>query len=162
MEINGSVLTQEPGGSSKEKLKTAVSHDKTWPLAELSNAASELAEATEKLMELMMEPGVTPDQALEQGTELLSVYDEYLEVLETEIESTAEAPLLNDDEKESQQGPDDLIGLYLIFDYDREILRTVFGHIQSELLRKTDKETAPLDQGIMRRPELARGIDKEQ
>ena len=146
MDINESVPNKEFAAPATKPSPFVADPDRHLVVAELLTAGSELSDATEQLLELMTQPGATPEQILDQAIELLSVYDELLEVLEIEIDSMDHRDFPGELPEDSNQAQKDLVGLYLIFDYDREVLRTVFGTIQAELLRFTPNKAEPYNE----------------
>jgi hypothetical protein len=138
--VNNQILT-----SATERSLLVPATDRKSNSAELLTVASELSGATQQLLEVMTESELAPEEILDQATQLLSVYDEYLEVLEMEIDSADQSDSVSEEAPQKPMDPpNDLIGLYLVFDYDREVLRTVFGIIEAELLKAAPGKTKTL------------------
>jgi hypothetical protein len=100
-------------------------------VADLVAAGVELARATLELLELIAEPEFTDADFLLEATELRAAYDEYLELLQTRIDSMPPDPDSNG--ATSDLSRDDFAVLQAGFDHDRTLLTTIIDFVQSDL-----------------------------
>jgi hypothetical protein len=117
-------------------------------VADLYSAASELVDATGRFFERMSQPGFTQTADFDQKLDkLLADYNQFVGILESEIESRKKSPSAEGDT--AQQIQEDLLRLYVALDHDRELLMGAFGLVREQLLvlnNPTEKESLSFPQ----------------
>jgi hypothetical protein len=103
---------------------------------ELIEAGTDLVAMTEEFFELTTSPSFTDADFVREGASLLAIYDEYLELLELEIDPGQGGT-------ETDRTTAELEPLYIRFDYDRSVLAAMVGTMGDESLNEAVEGADP-------------------
>lgn len=105
-------------------------------LAELVAAGSELVDATESFLRCSLQPGFDKTESLRKSTDLLVFYDEYLHIVKRKIEERGHLPVSRATDN------DDLIRLFVAFEFDRQLLAGLFALWKEGMSDETSNQSA--------------------
>lgn len=114
------VLAGRADGSSDKKYSLTEA-----AINELFLAALEIVEATEKQVELVTRSEVNREEFLEGCTQLLAIYDEYLQLLEDELAASAQA--IDSGHDVDHRVREELIRLHASIEQNGAVLVGVYG-----------------------------------